>query len=1051
MRTGLEYTEVQKPAIELLCQHLGYEYLPGEKLKRDNTSQVLLVDRLAAKLRGINDELSDSGIRDAIDALQKPLAMNLLEANEACHHALSRWVTVDQFKDGKPYGKSVYFFDFDNISKNEFLVVDELEVKGPTRTRFLDLVVFVNGIPLVVIECKQPGDPHGIAKAADDLNVYQDRQAEVAEAVEDLTEFQQNEEGVVRLFHTVLLTIALKKTDAQYGTVTTPVNRYAQWKNSYPLTLYQLKAMLSGDASYPDLVKEWAGQYAVSNQAPVIANGNGMASGAGSRETQPHSGEKEPTAQDVLLSGMLAPANLLDLLRNFVAFDRDDGKVVKKVARYQQFEAVNRTMDQITNPSSSQARKDRGGVIWHTQGSGKSLTMLWLCLKLRRSTPLENPTLVIVTDRTDLDRQITETFLNCGFENPVRASRVSHLRQILKGATGQTVMTTVQKFREEVDVLSETMHPRLSTADNVFVLIDEVHRSEYGQFNANLRRALPEACLIGFTGTPVPQTVLHFGNYIHTYTMPQSVSDGATVPILYEARDVHLEIWGKIDLDPKFDKEFEELTPEQRAKLKLGTIKHGELHSRIEKIASDIAAHYKENMEPDGFKGMVACSSQRAALFYHQKLTEHLDGRVATLLSGTSDKSSPINRLRDQFADEETIIDDFKTKGVDSWCMLVVVDKYLTGFDAPILRALYLDKPLRDHGLLQAIARVNRPMPEKGKAWGLVVDYWGVASHLEQAMAMFQHDIKMDDVMRSRNNEASHARLRHCRDDLQAMFPTGLSREKIDPWIMTLEPEDVRAVFAARYKLFYQALEQLLPDERAVPFLSDFAWFRRIRKESQNQFQEEEETIDKAFSKRVDDFINEHVTAEEVAVLLDRVNVLDERFESELEKLESDRAKASRMEHALKKTITIHLHEDPVFFASLRERLEGVLEKRRQDRIDDLKKLNLLKSIRHEMISGQTESAGELGLTADSYAIYGLLRTHLDGDHQSSAETRDLAQEVFDVLKSETVIDWTNKQDVQREMRRKIKRSLRLANCKKEMIDELTVEIMDLARVRMAK
>jgi type I restriction enzyme R subunit len=258
---------------------------------------------------------------------------------------------------------------------------------------------------------------------------------------------------------------------------------------------------------------------------------------------------------------------MLDLLRNFVVFDRQGGRTVKKLARYQQFEAVNETMRQITDPQDKRPRKDRGGIIWHTQGSGKSLTMLWLCLKLRRQKELHNPSLLIVSDRKDLDRPISETFLNCGFENPIRASRVRHLRKLLDGPPGQTVMTTVQKFRDEVDVGKGSRHPVLSRAENVFVLIDEAHRSEHGRFNAHLRRALPNACLLAFTGTPIPKTALKFGSYIHKYTMPKSVEDGATVPILYEARLPELAIWGQ-QLNSIFEAQFTDLTPKQREQLK---------------------------------------------------------------------------------------------------------------------------------------------------------------------------------------------------------------------------------------------------------------------------------------------------------------------------------------------------------------------------------------------------------------------------------------------------------------------------------------------------
>jgi type I restriction enzyme R subunit len=995
-RQGPEFVEVQQPAFELLRDHFGYTYLSGEDLddERSSETEVLLIDRLSRKLKEINPGLSDTGVRQAIDALRQPLAKGLMDANEACHHLLSRWVTVDEFEGGKLVNRSVRYFDYDNPANNEFLIVDEFPVKGPRTNRRLDLVVFINGIPIISIECKEPGDAHGIAKAVSDLLAYQDP-----------------EEGVVRLYHTVLLCVALKRSDAQYGTVLTPLNRYTHWKSAFPLTKFDLERKIG----------------------------------------------HMPTPQDILLTGMLSTENLLDLLRNFVVFDREGGRTVKKLARYQQFEAVNEAMQRITDPEDKRPRKDRGGIVWHTQGSGKSLSMLWLCLRLRRQRELHNPTLLIVTDRKDLDRQISETFLNCGFENPIRASRVRHLRKLLDGPPGQTVMTTVQKFRDEVDVQKGSRHPVLSRADNVFVLIDEAHRTEYGRFNAHLRRALPNACLLAFTGTPIPKTTMKFGSYIHKYTMPQSVEDGATVPILYEARLPELAVWGK-QLDPIFEAQFADLTPEQREKLKQQEVTERKIalaEDRIVRIAFDICDHYRKNFEADGFKAQVATCSQEAAAMYYKELSKYLPNRAAVLISGTEEKNSELNKLREQFADEETIIDDFKEQDVDKLAMIIVVDKYLTGFDAPIERALYLDKPLKEHNLLQAIARVNRPLPEKDKQWGLIVDYWGVAGFLDKALAAFSEDLQVDEVLQKRNDEAAYLTLKQRRLEVFALFPEGLTRDKSEPWILALEKEDRRAIFLARYRAFYKALEQLLPDPRALGFLGDFAWLRRVRREMLTHYAEEEDMGLEGCSEKVRQLINQHVRTKEVSVLLEPVSILSDQFSAEVEKLDSARAKASRMEHAMSRTITFKVHEDPVYYESLQERLERIIQERQQARIDDVKEFQLLQTLREDLRKGQSQTAASLGLNEDTYAVYGLLRQHLlvnkDTTEGVDGKLTDLAESLFETLQREAVIDWTSKEDTQREMRRKVKRELRLADCPAEKIEELTIAIMDLARVRLAK
>jgi type I restriction enzyme R subunit len=996
-RSGPEYTGTQRPAWQLLKGLLDYQYADGESAEfaaeRASDGEVLLADRLARKLKEINPGLTDVGVRQAISALQQPLAAGLLDANEACHRLLSRWVTVEETRGGKLVSPSVRYIDFNEPDNNDFLVVEEFTVRGPRFTRRLDLVVFVNGIPVVAMECKAPTDDHGIEHGVGDLLTY-----------------QHPDKGVVRLFHTVQFCVALKGTDARYGTVETPLNRYMAWKSVYPAKTAALEDTLGRDLN----------------------------------------------KQDVLLAGLLSKGNLLDLLRNFVVFDRDGGRVVKKMARYQQFEAVNEAVGRVTDPDSSAPLQDRGGVIWHTQGSGKSLTMLWLCLKLRRSAELSNPTLLIVTDRRDLDRQITKTFQTCGFENPIRAARIRHLRQPLNGPPGQSVMTTVQKFHDQVDPRSgRSKHPVLTYRENVFVLIDEAHRSQYLWFAAHMRQAMPRACFFAFTGTPIAKTRAKFGSYIHKYTMPQSVADKATVPILYESRLPELAIWGK-RLDPIFESAFAHLTEAQREEVKRQEITERRIAEaatdRTEMIALNIAQHYQAVFEPDGFKAQVATCSQRCAAQYYLELEKYFPGRVALLISDPATKGSDLWELRKPFEDEEAIIDQFKDEGVDRLAIIVVADKYLTGFDAPVERVLYLDKPLRDHNLLQAIARVNRPLPERDKQWGLIVDYWGVAGFLDKALEVFSDDLAIDDTLEQRDDEAAYQTLKQRREEVFALFPAELTRDNIEPWILTLEPEDLRAVFLARYREFYKALEQLLPDQRALDSLTDFAWLRRLRKEMVAHFQEEDLELPDCHE-RVRALIERHVKGEGVRVLLEPIPVMSEDFSMEVAKLQSPRAKASRMEHAIRRTITIKLDTDPVFYESMKERLERIIQERREQRIDDTEEFKLLMGVREDLKGGAEEQARAQGIDEAAYPIYGILTKGLevaeDAPPWGVEETSTLAESILDALREDAVLDWHKKEAVQRDMRRKVKRLLRLHGVDAERIESITTQIMDLARVRL--
>jgi type I restriction enzyme, R subunit len=993
---GPEYRETQKPAIDLLCDHLGYDHLSGKDVAGERTGDgdVFLTQRLLRKLREINPGLSETGAKQAVAGLQFPIVIGLLDAGEKAHRLLSRWITVDEVKDRQVVGRSVRYIDFDSPDNNDFLVVSEFRVKGPRVTRRLDLVVFVNGIPLVVVECKDPAKRDGAVEAIEDLLLYQDA-----------------EMGVTRLFHAVQLCLGICRHDACYGPATAQPADYRRWKSYWPSTKTEVAAAIG----------------------------------------------REPSFQDMTLAGMLSKPNLLDLTRNFVAFDRRGGRTFRKLTRYQQFEAVNLSLQRILDNQARPSR-ERGGVVWHTQGSGKSLTMLWLALKLRRRRELKNPTLLVITDRRDLDRQIHETFTFCGFENPVRASRVSHLRRLLNGPSGQTVMTTVQKFRDEVDILKGGRHPVLSESAEIYVLIDEAHRSEYGTFHANLRRALPNACLIAFTGTPIKKTTMTFGPYLHRYTMPQSVEDHATVPIYYESRLPELSVWGN-KLDPMFDAMFPEFAPDYRQRLKRQEVNErrvGRAANRIERIAFDIYEHYTQQMEPDGFKGIVAVSSQIAAGRYYTELIkyEHLKDRVALLITQPPRKDSPLHKLREPFVDEGRIIDDFVNSDCSSFALIVVVDKYLTGFDAPAVKVLYLDKPLKEHGLLQAVARVNRPHPDLGKEYGLVVDYWGVSRFLDKALVGLQEEMDTSSVMQARSMETAYDELRLRRAIVFGLFPDGLTRRDIEPWLQALEQEDNRARFLNAYRDFYRALERLLPDEHALQFLGDLAWLRRVRLEMIAQYSESAMNRPE-INRRVQELIDKHVRGENVRVLLKEIPILSEEFPEEVRKLHSNRARASRMEHALRRTITMKVAEDPAFYGTIRERLEQIIEDKRQQRLDDAREYQLMMGLRDRLKDGRGETARSLGVGDDTFALYGVLnshaRRHFYDTEIAQAKARELSDQLTVTLREHAVIDWISKEDVQREMRRRIKRTLRLAQWPATHLEAITSELMDLARVRFGR
>ena len=524
--------------------------------------------------------------------------------------------------------------------------------------------------------------------------------------------------GAPELFHYNLLCVAHCGPAATYAATGAPENAYFKWKSVAPYS--------------EDEVRQLFGE--------------------------------EPQGQAQLIVGMLAPATLLDILRDYVVYEPEHGRLVKKLPRYQQYRAATAAMRRIL---SEEKAEERGGVVWHTQGSGKSLTMLWLATKIRREPRLANADIVVVTDRTQLDKQISDTFRRCGFPAPERMDRSRpepeerrarrhrerpdraeslDLQTVLNQGGGRTVMTTIQKFEEALATPDDKLDV-LNNSDNVFIMVDEAHRTQYGVLGSLMSQALPNAVMIGFTGTPIDKgfgrsTMKRFGPLIDSYTIPQSVADGATVPIWYEARLPELAVEGPTTLDSLFDAMFGEQADSVREEIRRRyanreTVAGAE--RRIQMIALDIADHFRNKVRPNGFKAQVVAPSRAAALRYAEQLKSF--GLSAYPIITTGHNDGPEFQVAREL-NQDQITNDFVNPDGEPE-VLVVVDMLLTGFDAPVEQVLYLDRPLREHGLLQAIARVNRRFSHDKsgtpteKNHGLVVDYCGISQDLEHALSSF--------------------------------------------------------------------------------------------------------------------------------------------------------------------------------------------------------------------------------------------------------------------------------------------------------------------------
>jgi type I restriction enzyme, R subunit len=670
-----EYRESERPAI-LQLQSMGYVYRNQAELNkaRRDFREVLLYDRLEAAIRKINPELDEDGVYDALDQIKEtnfPYTLDAMDTNEKIRAklvGLSRSgglepITVTQNLGEGNVEKTVRLFDFDNPENNDFLVTNQFQLDGLKLPIYPDIVIFVNGIPLVIIECKSPyiRDP-------------------IQEAVEkNFERYQSRGAGYERLMFFNHFLIATCGTVARHGTIGARTNHYARWSEAYPQTLEDIEKICG----------------------------------------------HKPREQEILIAGMLSKPHLLDLLKNFVIYETVNNRKIKKLAKHQQYRAVTKAVNKL---DLTHDISDKGGIIWHTQGSGKSLSMLWLATQIMYR--FGNPPIVIVTDRKQLDEQIHGTFKACGFPDPIAAKSRNHLQQLLRNPQGKTIMTTIQKFG------SQDNH--IQTEQKVIALVDEAHRTQY-KFNAQaMRSAMPNAVFFAFSGTPIDKknrsTYRVFGPLLDKYSFEESKQDGATLKILYEGRmpDLYVEEDGGT-IDKTFERVFVDEDQDRKLRLKKEYVtkeKISEAPARIRKICLDLIEHYAKHIEPNGYKGMIVATSREAAVTYKRELDKLYAPKLKIIMtSHLGEKGGDWDEYYLTAEQREDEAERFKSPE-DETKLLIVVDMLLVGYDVPIVQVMYLDKSLKEHTLLQAIARVNR-LYDMAKTYGLIVDYCGITKDLQ--------------------------------------------------------------------------------------------------------------------------------------------------------------------------------------------------------------------------------------------------------------------------------------------------------------------------------
>ncbi len=956
MSSGPEFITVESPFIEQLVR-MGWKAITGNLddpsvTGRETFREVLIKSDLRKAIERINLRdgkpwLDVARISQAVSALERISAPKLIEANQEATELLLKGIAVEGLPDwDQRRSKTIHYIDWKHPENNTFTVISRFRVDCPggMAKGFIvpDLVLFVNGIPLVVVECKSPGVAEPLPQAVDQLRRYSNQRMAAGE-IED-------NEGNERLFHTNQFVMATSFDEARVSTIGADMQHYLEWKDTAPVPL-------------ADVAKEL---------------GVGVAANLSS--------------QQKVVAGMLRPAHLLDIVRHFTLFQQVDGRTIKIVCRYQQFRAVQAAVKRLLTGKTREQDGEhdrRGGLVWHTQGSGKSLTMMFLVRKLRSLPALRRFKVVLVTDRKDLQTQLSETAVATG-ETVKVAKSVEKVKQLLAEKGPALIFATIQKYAERDSAAPEDEadgpgdidpgdFPVLNEDESILVMVDEAHRSHTSALHGNLLKALPNCARIGFTGTPIimgakKRTGEIFGEELDHYTIKESEGDGATVPILYEGRTAEGAVADGRDLDQLFEDLFSERPPDELEAIKRKYATNGhvlEATKLIEAKARDLLRHYVENILPNGLKAQVVAHSRLAAIRYTGALAQARDELVAeaealkpkvrdlddaaleskprkvraavrgwrslamlkriefaTIISG-GNNDVPAYR---EWSDPTKVvarIARFKkplgehTEKTDPLAFLVVKSMLLTGFDAPIEGVMYLDRPIREAELLQAIARVNRTGHKK-KA-GIIVDYYGVARHLKEALAAYATK-DIEGALRSLKDELPKLRDQHHRV-MDLFVSRGVEDlDDPEPALQLLADERLRAEFSVKLKQFLDTLDLVLPRPEGLPYVKDAKALSFIYTRARNRYRDGMPVLGKAVGEKVRKLIDDHIVSLGVDPKIPPISITDAQFAAHIEKQVSPRAKASEMEHAVRYHIRQHIDEDPVHYSKLSERLEEILK-----------------------------------------------------------------------------------------------------------------------------
>ena len=1024
----------QIPALELL-KKLGYKYISPEEafeMRSEKTSNVLLEEVLRQQLRELNSirigshseaRFSEQNIENGIVALRNvSMEGGYINGNKTVYNMLTLGKAFEQSIDGDKKSYTMRYIDWEHPENNVYHVTEEFAVTraGMNDTYRPDIVLFVNGIPLVIIECKRPD-----VKGAEEQAISQHLR-------------NQQEDGIRGLYVYSALLLAIGNSFGSYATTGSPAKFWSKW--------HEMFVNNEEEAEYRSRLFN-------------LVNEN-------------HEITREPTVQDEYLYNLCRPERLLELMFHFTIFDAG----IKKLTRYQQYFTVNQIVDRV---KTIEAGHRNGGVVWHTQGSGKSLTMVMLAQKIAQEPSIRNPRIVLVTDRTDLDSQITGTFRKCGKEVE-NATTGKRLVELLESDTDAIITTVINKFETAIKTIKAPL-----TNPNIFVLIDEAHRSQYKEMAIQMNRVLPNACKIAFTGTPLMRkdknTAQTFGGIIRpVYTVKQAVIDKAVVPLLYEGRIVPQSV-AEGPIDSFFNQVCEDLTEYQTADLKKKFSRTdiiNQTEQRIYSIATDISKHYADNWQNTGFKAMLVTPKKRVAILYKKYLDEI--GKVSSevLITAPDDREGEevaygdtpqeVKSFWKQMMDEhgtpqkyqENLISRFKKQ--ENPEIMIVVDKLLTGFDEPKVAVMYLDRPLQGHNLLQAVARVNRTC--EGKDYGYIIDYYGVLSELDAAMTLYSdYDEEEQQVFHDTLVPVGDrvAELPQKYSELWDMFKMIPNKRDLEAYAQSLRMEDRRHEFYDRLSAFSSVLQLALStlefhkntDERTIQrYKDDLNMFSKLWTAVQLRYSD---TVDyKKYEARIEKLINHHVESDAVKVITYLVNIFDkENFQKEVDHIVGTTAKADTIASRTAKYIKENMDSDPAFYKKFSQLIKETIEAYEQGRLSDNEYLERMMQYKENVLNHtDSELPVEFEHNNTAKAFYGIALENYKRlfPEMPFKEMAFATAKAFDeiirknvVVDDSIMVDWQSKSDIIGRMKIELEDEL-IDNVKRKYALDFSFDDMDI-------